>query len=217
MVLFLSPIVIAIGVVLFEDRQYLVISMGLAVMACLAFYLSFESKQVSTRRLVIIAVMVALCVIGRGIFVVTPGFKPVTALVILTAMYFGSEAGFLTGSMAALTSNMLFGQGPWTPFQMIAWGGIGFVAGLPMMQKLLQSKIWLVMYGIVSGILFSLIMDIWSVIAMDGTFHIARFQVKVLTSLPFMVIYAVSNVFFLLITRQSIGSKLKRICIKYGL
>ena len=55
-------------------------------------------------------------------------------VIMLTAMYLGSEAGFLTGAMAALLSNFYFGQGPWTAFQMLAWGLIGWIAGASFMQ-----------------------------------------------------------------------------------
>ena len=70
--------------------------------------------------------MVALSVTGRFI----PFFKPVTALTVLTAVYLGGEAGFLCGALSAVISNFWFGQGPWTPFQMLAWGMIGLFAGL---------------------------------------------------------------------------------------
>ena len=59
-----------------------------------------------------------------------PNFKPVTAIVMITAIAFGAKAGYLTGALAALLSNFLFGQGPWTPWQMFSWGMIGLVTGL---------------------------------------------------------------------------------------
>ena len=75
--------------------------------------------------MVIAAVITALCVVGRFI----PFFKPIAALTIIAAVYLGGETGFMVGAMAALMSNFYFGQGPWTPFQMLAWGMIGLIAG----------------------------------------------------------------------------------------
>ncbi|MDO5519126.1 MAG: ECF transporter S component [bacterium] len=202
---------IAIGIVGFNDRRYYAVALIISISVCLIYMLSFEEKKISTRRIVLLSIMIALCTLGRFLFLPIPGFKPVTAIVVLTGLYFGSEAGLVTGAMAALVSNMVFGQGPWTPFQMIAWGLIGFVAGGRLLQGFLRSKIGLTIYGIIAGIAYSLIMDVWSTLALDGSFVFARFVVKVSTSLPFMVIYAVSNVVFLLVLRKPMGEKLSRI------
>ena len=75
--------------------------------------------------------MAAMCVVGRTAFSIVPlpNFKPVTAIVMITGIAFGPEAGYLTGALAALLSNFLFGQGPWTPWQMFSWGIVGFLTG----------------------------------------------------------------------------------------
>lgn len=205
------PASIIIGVVCFKDRNYYLISMVIAISVCASYMLSFEERNHTTRRVVLLAILVALCFVGRFLFIAVPGFKPVTAIVVLTGLYFGSEAGIVTGAMAALVSNLLFGQGPWTPFQMLAWGSIGGVAGIPLLSPLLKTRIGLVIMGIVSGIWYSLVMDIWSTLALDGTFVMARFLAKVTTSLPFMGIYAVSNVLFLLLMQKPMGEKLARV------
>ena len=109
--------------------------------------------------MVLVAVMTAISVLGRFI----PFFKPITALTVITAMYLGGEAGFLVGSLSALLSNFYFGQGPWTAFQMLAWGLIGYVAGL-IAESLKRNRALLLAYGVLSGIAFSLIMDVWTVL-----------------------------------------------------
>ena len=53
-----------------------------------------------------------------------------SAIIIITAVAFGPEAGFLTGALTAFVSNFIFGQGPWTPWQMFTWGLVGFLAGI---------------------------------------------------------------------------------------
>lgn len=83
-----------------------------------------------------------------------PGFKPVAALVILSGVAFGGETGFLVGAMSMLTSNVLFGQGPWTPFQMFAMGLIGFFAGVCFQKGLLRAgRAPLAIFGAVSVVL----------------------------------------------------------------
>lgn len=205
------PVSIMVGIMFLGDRKYYAISLIIACSVNLIYMLSFEEKKISTRRIVLLAIMVALCALGRFLFIMIPGFKPVTAIVVLTGIYFGSEAGLVTGAMAALVSNIIFGQGPWTPFQMFSWGVIGYIAGSRMLHSILRTKMGMVIYGILSGIAYSLIMDIWSTLAIDGSFLLSRFVVKVGTSLPFMFLYALSNVVFLLVLRKPMGEKLERI------
>ena len=209
------PLMIILGVRFLDDRQFNLVSMAVTLLGCFCFYLSFENKKIPTVEIVIIAVMVAIASIGRVIFYPLPAFKPVTAIIILTAMYFGAEAGFITGSFTALVSGIFYLQGPWVPFQMFVWGIIGFVAGVLQEKNLLSEKLPLCVYGIISGAMFSLIMDIWTVISVDGTFSFARYLTMVGISMPFMLTYCVSNVVFLLILAKPLGNKFKRIKTKY--
>ena len=188
----------------------------MALLACVPFFLSFERKTQSGSRLILIAVLTALSVLGRMLFYAVPGFKPVTAMVIITAMYLGSEAGFLTGALSAVISNFYFGQGPWTPFQMFTWGLIGFLAGL-LARQLKGSRIFLCVFGALAGVLFSLCMDVWTALWADGTFQLSRYLAALVSSVSFTLVYAVSNVIFLLLLAKPIGKKLQRVLDKYGI
>lgn len=86
--------------------------------ACaLPFYLVFDKRKPRAREMLPMAVMAALGVVGRAVFAIIPlpNFKPVSAIVIITAVAFGPEAGFMTGALTGFVSNFIFGQGPWTP------------------------------------------------------------------------------------------------------
>lgn len=214
----LVPLTIGLGVTFFEDRQYVFISFVIVLLTLVPFFLSYEKKESSTRLMVILAVLIALSSVSRVLFAAIPGFKPVSAIVILAAIYFRAEAGFLVGTLTALISNIYFGQGPWTPFQMFSWGIIGLIAGLPYIrQALLKNKFLLIMYGVFAGVIYSLLMDIWTVLSIDGIFNLKRYVAAVTLSLPFMITYAVANIVFLLLTIKPIGEKLDRIKIKYGI
>ena len=213
--LLLIPLVIISGAVLFGKQSYPAISAIVAILACVPFFLTFEHER-NTRKIVLLAVMTALCVAGRFIFAPVQFFKPVSAIVILAGMYFGSQFGFLTGALSAVVSDFYFGQGPWTPFQMFSWGLIGLLAGI-LSRPLIKSKIVLLIYGAFSGVLFSLIMDVWTVLSLEGgVFNISRFIAATSTALPVIVIYAVSNVLFLLILCPLFGRKIERLKTKYG-
>ncbi|NBI06574.1 ECF transporter S component [Senegalia massiliensis] len=218
LILFIAiPIIITIGVKLFNDRKYNLISIIIAFLSCLPFFIRFESRKPQTREIMVIVVMASISATSRVIFAPLPGFKPVTAITAITGIAFGPEAGFLTGSISALVSNMFFGQGPWTPFQMISWGLLGFIAGLLTKFNLMKNKIVLIIYSIFAGVLFSLMMDIWFVVSVDGLFTLERYKIAILAAVPFTIEYVISNIFFLLLLNKPIGEKLERIKIKYGL
>lgn len=215
-VFLVAPLIVLCGVFFLGDRKYAFVSLALSVVACIPFFVSFEKGKNDARRIVIIAVMTALSVAGRFVFAPIPFFKPVTAIVIITAIYLGAEAGFITGAFSAVVSNFYFGQGPWTPFQMFAWGLIGFLAGL-LAKRLVESKVLLIIFGALSGVVFSFIMDVWTTLWADDTFNIARFIASITTAAPFTVVYMVSNVIFLLLLTKPIGRKLQRLKTKYGI
>lgn len=205
------PVFTILGTVVFDSGKHLIISLGVAVMTLLVFVSGYEKKKTGTRRLVIASVMIALCVLGRFI----PLFKPITALTIITGMYLGGETGFLVGSLSAVISNIFAGQGPWTAFQMLAWGLIGLIAGLTA-EPLKKSRVLLLTYGALSGIAYSFIMDIWTTLWYSGGFDTAVYLSALVTAIPYTVSYAVSNFIFLFFLAKPFGEKLERLHIKYG-
>ena len=211
----LIPAVVLAGVFVFKENMYAWITVVCVILALILFYASFDKKIVGTRRMVIIAVMTALSVIGRAVFSLIPAFKPITSIVIITAIWIGPESGFLVGSLTAVISNFQFGQGPWTPFQMFAWGMIGLIAGY-LGDPLRRSRVALAVYGAFSGIAYSMIMDIWTVLWYGEGFKWELYAAALVTAIPYTIGYAVSNVVFLLVLGRPFGEKLQRVKIKYG-
>jgi len=205
------PALAVIGSMAFARKRHIIISLAIAVFALLLFAAGFEKKTTGTRRMVIVSVMTALCFAGRFI----PFLKPMTALTIITALYLGGEAGFLVGAMSALLSNFYFGQGPWTAFQMLAWGMIGLFAGI-FSEPLRRNRILLLVYGAIAGLAYSFIMDIWTVLWYAEGFKWNLYFSALGTAIPYTVSYAVSNVLFLALLARPFGEKLERIKIKYG-
>ena len=207
----LIPTAAILGTLVFDEKKHLFISLFIAILSVLLFITGFEKRVTGTRRMVIVAVMIALCIVGRFI----PFFKPVTAITIITAIYLGGESGFLVGSLSALLSNFYFGQGPWTAFQMLAWGIIGLVAGF-LSKPLQKSRAALLIYGVLSGIAFSFVMDIWTVLWYNDTFDPTLYLTAIGTALPPTVLYSISNFIFLWFMAKPFGDKLNRIKITYG-
>lgn len=208
----LIPTLVALGALVFDERRWLIVSLGVAVLALLLFMTGFEKRNIGSRRMVIVAVMTALAVVGRFI----PLIKPIAALCVITGIYLGAEAGFLTGSLSVLISNIWFGQGPWTPFQMLGFGLIGLIAGY-LSRPLTGSRILLILYGVATGVAYSLIMDIWTVLWYSGGFEWKLYLAALSSALPFTVAYAASNLLFLLLLGKPVGQKLARVKLIYGL
>lgn len=205
------PLLVWLGATVFHEKRHLLVSFGVAVFSLLLFLTGFEQKKTGSRRLVLVSVMTALCIAGRFI----PLFKPITALTIITAMYLGGEAGFLVGALAAVLSNFYFGQGPWTPFQMLAWGMIGLFAGY-LQFPLRKSRPFLLFYGALSGLFFSLVMDIWTVLWHSHSFEPTMYLAAIAAALPHTILYTVSNLIFLWFLARPFGEKLERVKRKYG-
>ncbi len=209
------PAVIVIGLFLLPSKNYALISVAIVIFCNAIFLFDFEKSKNTTREIVLISVLVALTVVSRVIFAPIPSFKPVTAIVIIAGVAYGCKAGYITGAMAALVSDIFFGIGAWTPFQMFVWGVIGFFAGILFCNKKFNLCL-IAIYAVICGVLFSVLMDIWTVIAIDNNFNIVRYAQVLLASLPFMAIYAVSNLIFVLILTKPFCKKLFRIKDKFG-
>lgn len=164
----------------------------------------------------ITAVLTALSVVGRIVFTPIAGFKPCTAIIIIAGVSLGADAGFICGALTALISNIYFGQGMWTLFQMVSWGLIGVLSGI-FRSQLDKHKWKIYLFGAFSGVLYSFIMDVFSVIWQDRGFNLARFIAYAAGSAPFCAVYAFSNVVFLLILGPRMIRSIGRVVLKYDL
>ena len=139
--LVVTLICMAVGVaalaasVVVGNQMYYLTSVAIAVCTMVPFFASYENRRPQAKELVIIAVMVAIAVVARAAFFWIPFFTPIAGVIIIAGLAFGAQAGFMVGSLSLLVSNFLFGQGAWTPWQMMAYGIGGFVAGLLFHKK----------------------------------------------------------------------------------
>lgn len=112
-----------------RGRVYYLASVLIILYTMVPFFLVFEHRKPQARELVVLAVLCAIAVASRAAFKMIDHFKPMTAIIMISGMAFGPEAGFLVGAVSGFSSNFLFGHGPWTPWQMFAFGTAGFLAG----------------------------------------------------------------------------------------
>lgn len=219
LILMLVPLTLFVGWFYFGNRKYMATSVLVMLECMIPFFLVFEGRKPQTRELVIIAVLCAIGIAGRAAFFMLPQFKPVMALTIITGVAFGGETGFLVGAMTMLASNVLFSQGPWTPWQMFSMGIIGFFAGVLFRKGLLRrTRSSLCVFGaIVTFLVYGLIMNTASAMIWGGTLEWKILLTYYLTGVPMDCVHAAATVFFLWTVAEPMLEKLDRIKVKYGL
>ncbi|GAB6991767.1 ECF transporter S component [Paenibacillus pini] len=219
LILVLIPATIMFGVYVLDDRKYYFISLLIVLYTIVPFAMVFEQRKPQARELIVIAVLSAIAVAGRGAFFMLPQFKPVVAIVIIAGVSLGPEAGFLVGAVTGFVSNFFFGQGPWTPWQMFCFGIIGFLAGILFKKGLLKkTKISLCLFGGLSTfIIYGGIINIGSLLMFTSHFTWKALLATYISGFWFDMVHAIATVFFLLIMAKPMIEKLDRIKTKYGL
>jgi len=221
MILFIiMPLTIYFGETVLQQRKYYFISLLLLLEAIAVFFLSFEKRKPKIREIMVTAMLCAITVAGRAAFYMVPNVKPVAALVILSGIGFGCETGFLVGAMSMLVSNIFFGQGPWTPWQMFAMGMLGFAAGIVFKDNsrvTKRKKYGICVFGFVSVMLiYGGIMNPASVFMYQENVNWQMILTAYSMGIPFDAIHALSTFVFLWIGTRPMLEKMERIKKKYG-
>jgi len=223
MLIILLAIPFTIYLAVFHGNQrenYYATSLIIVIETMIPFFMVFEDRDPQARELVVISVLAAIAVAGRGAFFMLPQFKPVAAIVIIAGVCFGGEAGFLVGAVSGIVSNFFFGQGPWTPWQMFGFGIIGFIAGLLFKKGMLKKKkLSLCIYGGISTFLiYGFLLDTASIFMFSEKNITKAGAISVyISGIPFNMVHGISTIFFLFILSKPMIEKLDRIKIKYGL
>ena len=219
LILLLIPLTIYTGTSFLGDRKYYFISLLIILETMIPFCMVFEGRKPKARELIVISVLCAIATIGRAAFFMLPQFKPVTFLVIIAGVCFGGETGFLVGAVTGFVSNFFFGQGPWTPWQMFAFGIIGFIAGILFKKGFLRkTKASLCIFGFLATlVIYGGIMNPTSIIMWQNKITWEMLLSAYIMGIPFDLIHALGTVFFLWFISEAMIDKLERIKIKYGL
>jgi len=218
--LVLIPATLYLGTHL-RGRWHYLTSTLVIIEAMLPFFLTFEARRPQARELVTIAVLAALAVAGR-VAIPVPNFKAITGIVMIAGMAFGPQTGFMTGASAAFASNFFYSQGPWTPWQMLAYGMGGFLAGLFFCGKERKNHRLEVLLRTVFAflgviLLVGPLLDACTVFT-TGAKLSWRFALAVLAAgFPHNVIHGLSCGVTVLLLSGPLLDKLNRLKIKYGM
>lgn len=209
------------AVEIFSGRQYYLTALFIIAIAMLLFLWSFEKKKPQTREVVVIAVMTALAVLGRVMFFMTPQIKPCIAVIIIAGIMLGKQAGFLCGALTGFVSDFFFGQGPWTPWQMFAFGLVGLLASVAYTKKVRNQNYhkWaLCLFGFVATfVIYGGVMDSATVFMYTDKPEIKVFLATYVSGIVFNAIHGGSTAIFLWLLAEPFFKKLGRMKIKYSM
>lgn len=203
------------------NSHYYLVSVLVILVSFGVFFISFEKRKPQARELVTLAVMSAIAVASRAAFIMIPFFKPMSGIIMITGMAFGPGAGFLCGSISAFVSNFIFGQGPWTPWQMFAYAMAGLLAGFLRKKNIMheEQRLTTALFGFAMiMIVVGPILDTCSVFTMGGNIGSKGYVLSIYASgvMPNLV-HAVATLLTLLLLCKPMMEKLNRIKVKYGM
>jgi energy-coupling factor transport system substrate-specific component len=184
------------------------VAMVVTGLLILAVFYEFESHKINSREIALISMMGTLSAVSRIPFAPIPNVQPATFIIMCTGYVFGPLAGFMTGAMTAIISNLFLGHGPWTLFQIFGWGLAGAIPG---MIPRTRAYIWVLAgFGLVWGYFYGAIVNtwFWASLIYPLTWH--TFLISMLNSVWFDTMHAAANVIFvLMLGKRTIAIMLK--------
>jgi energy-coupling factor transport system substrate-specific component len=156
----------------------------------------YERSRPSAKLLAVVATLAALAALGRDAFAAVPDVKPITAIVLVSGVAFGAGPGFAVGAISGLASNILLGQGPWTPWQMLGWGLVGLIgAALSRPLGPRPSRVALALACALGAGVFNLLLDL-STWTAAGNHSLAAFGVVLSAAFVFDLTHVVASFAF---------------------
>ncbi|HLM26860.1 MAG TPA: ECF transporter S component [Thermoleophilaceae bacterium] len=188
-----------------------VASFAVLAVVVLAGFTWYERTRPPARVVAMVAALAALAVVGRLAFAPIPNVKPTTDIVLFAGFALGPVPGFMVGALTALVSNVFFGQGPWTAWQMVGWGGVGLAGALVahLWRGREPSRLALALVCGAAGLAFGAFMDVY-----QWTFTYSNdpgsYFVVASTSLPYNLAHAAGNIAFCLLLGPAFVRALRR-------
>ena len=180
--------------------------LGLALAAGFAWY---ERTKPSSRTVALVATLAALATLGRIAFAPLPNVKPTTDIVLIAGYVLGGAPGFTVGAVSAIASNVVFSEGPWTPWQMLAWGLVGIAGWLLSLRGGPRGRIAMAVACGLAGFGYGFVVDLYTWLGYSQhTF--GQYLAVESASFPFNLAHAGGNVVFYLAFGPALVRALRR-------
>ena len=199
-------------------RWYYLTSTLIIIELLIPFFLKFEGRKPQARELVVIAVLCALSVAAR-VAIPVPNFKAIYAIIMIAGIALGPETGFLVGAVSALSSNFFLSQGPYTPWQMMAYGAGGMLTGFLFRQGRLPRTPLLMGISGFLGVLLLVgpLLDTCTVFLAPISMNFSSVLAIYISGFPVNVSQGLSTFAVLFLLGNPMLEKLDRIKVKYGM
>ena len=205
--LFVPP---CMGIMLYLGiAQAALLMFAMVALVLALFFAGYEASRPGLRQIMPTLVLAALAAAGRILFGPIPDFKPVSAIAIIAG--------------ATLTSNFFFGQGMWTPWQMYAWGLVGYVGGalayagaFDRVDGTVRMPA-LLAYGFASGLLYGVVINAYDIIGFVQPLTWAGAVARLATAVPFDITHGLATCVFLAALYKPWCRRINRVVVKYGL
>ena len=200
-----------------DNRNYLAFGIGILLLFLVPFMMIFKKRRPQAKEFIALLVMSAIAVAARAAFIMVDQFKPMGAIIMITAVSFGPEAGFLCGGISVIASNLIFGNGPWTPWQIFAYGVGGYLVGFVFRKKrpgklLLSVVIAAVVFAVVGSIL-----DTCAVSTMPNMIDASKIWPVYKAGIPVNLTMAAACFIASFFLADPILDRLERMKSKYGM
>ena len=213
----LIPLTLFLGGKLPAKGYYLT---GVLIIAELSvpFFMMFEKRKPQARELVVLSVMIALAVVGR-VAIPIPHFKAAFAIIMLTGIAFGPEAGFIVGAITAFASNFFYGQGAYMPWQMMAYGAGGMLAGFVFIKNKIPKKPWVMaIFGFIAVVLWiGPLLDTSHIFIMMPEINASTILASLSSGFPVNVSQGLCTAIMMFVFGRPLLEKLDRVKQKYGM
>ena len=215
--LVLIPLTLFLGGKL-PGKGYYITGVLIIIELSVPFFMMFEKRKPHARELVVLAVMIALAVIGR-VAIPIPHFKAAFAIIMLTGIAFGPEAGFIVGAITAFASNFFYGQGAYMPWQMMAYGAGGMLAGFVFIKNKNPKKPWIMaIFGFFATVFWiGPLLDTSHIFIMMPEINISTITASLVSGFPVNVSQGICTALMMLIFGRPLLEKLDRVKLKYGM
>lgn len=222
------PLLIAVpmamvAAVVLGIAQSALLMLAVVALVLVLFFAGYEASRPALRQIMPALVLAALAAAGRILFAPVPDFKPVSAIAIIAGAALGPRSGFMVGALAALTSNFFFGQGMWTPWQMYAWGLVGYLGGVLARAGAFQRadgsvrRAPLLAYGFCSALVYGAVINAYDIVGFVQPFTWAGAVARIAAALPFDLMHGFATMVFLAALYRPWVRRIARVARKYDL
>lgn len=215
--LLLIPLTLFLGGKL-PGRGYYITGLVIIIELLIPFFMAFEKRKPQARELVVIAVLCAIAVLGR-VAIPLPNFKAAFAVIMIAGIAFGPEAGFIVGAITAFASNFFYGQDVYMPWQMMAYGAGGMLAGFVFLKNKVPRKPWVMaLFGFLAVVLWvGPLLDSSHVFLIMPDLSFASVTASLASGFPVNVTQGVCTALILFFFGRPLLEKLERVQRNYGM